>query len=77
MYGMKWMKDVVLSKQSDNNFCTTMVGDPNIRIHEIGIFMDLASNLVVSEHVNSYNMKSINLKCNLHLLAKEILFTRM
>jgi DNA-directed RNA polymerase-4 subunit 1 len=54
-----------------------MVGDPKIRLHEIGISMDLASNLVVSKHVNSYNIESINLKCNLHLRAKEILFTRL
>jgi DNA-directed RNA polymerase-4 subunit 1 len=53
-----------------------MVGDPKIRLHEIGIPMDLASNLVVSEHVNSYNFESINSKCNLHLRAKEVLLTR-
>ncbi|KAM0862546.1 hypothetical protein ACQ4PT_045198 [Festuca glaucescens] len=76
MYGMKWMKDAILSKRSDNAFRTTMVGDPKIRLHEIGISMDLASNLVVSEHVNSYNIESLNLKCSLHLRAKKILFTR-
>ncbi|XP_051177500.1 DNA-directed RNA polymerase IV subunit 1 isoform X1 [Lolium perenne] len=76
MYGTKWLKDAILSKRSDNAFRSTMVGDPKIRLHEIGIPMDFASNLVVSEHVNSYNFKSINVKCNLHLLSKEILFTR-
>jgi DNA-directed RNA polymerase-4 subunit 1 len=73
---MKWMKDDVLGKWSDNAFHTTMVGDPKIRLHEISISMDLASNLVVSKHVNFYNIESINLKCNLHLHAKKILFTR-
>jgi DNA-directed RNA polymerase-4 subunit 1 len=52
-----------------------MVGDPKIRLHEIGISMDLATNLVVSKHVNSYNIESIKLKCNLHLGAKKIKFT--
>uniref|UniRef100_A0ACD5TL06 Uncharacterized protein n=1 Tax=Avena sativa TaxID=4498 RepID=A0ACD5TL06_AVESA len=75
-YGTKWLKDAILSKRSDNAFRTTMVGDPKIRLHEIGIPMDLALNLVVSEHVNSYNYESINLKCNLHLLAHEVLVTR-
>jgi DNA-directed RNA polymerase beta' subunit len=56
-------------------FLANMVGDPKIRLDEIGISMDLASNLVVSKYVNSYNIKTINLKCNLHLRAKEILFT--
>jgi DNA-directed RNA polymerase-4 subunit 1 len=73
---MNWMKDAVVSKQSDNAFHTTMVGDSDITLHEIDIFMDLASNLVVSEHVNSYNIKSINLKCNLQLHVKEILFNQ-
>jgi DNA-directed RNA polymerase-4 subunit 1 len=73
---MKWMKDAVLSKWSDNAFCTTVVGDPKIRWHEIGISMDLALNLVVYNHVNYYNIKSINLNCNLDLRAKEIVFTQ-
>lgn len=76
MHGTKWLKDAILSKRSDNAFRSIMVGDPKIRLHEIGIPMDLASNLVVSEHVSSYNFESINRKCNLHLLAKEVLVTR-
>ncbi|WVZ86784.1 hypothetical protein U9M48_033517, partial [Paspalum notatum var. saurae] len=75
-YGMKWLKDAVLSKRSDNAFRSIMVGDPKIKLWEIGIPEDLASNLVVSEHVSSYNLENINLKCNLHLLAKEELFIR-
>ena len=60
LYGTKWLKDAILSKRSDNAFRITMVGDPKIRLHEIGIPMELALNLVVSEHVKSYNFKSIN-----------------
>jgi DNA-directed RNA polymerase beta' subunit len=76
MYGMKWMKAAILCKRSDNASHTIMVCDPDIRLHEISISMDLASNLVVSEYVNSYNIETINFKSNLHLHAKEILFTR-
>ncbi|XP_025823410.1 DNA-directed RNA polymerase IV subunit 1 isoform X4 [Panicum hallii] len=75
-YGMKWLKDAVLSKRSDNAFRSIMVGDPKIRLWEIGIPEGLASNLVVSEHVSSYNLENMNFKCNLHLLAKEELFIR-
>ncbi|CAL5015352.1 unnamed protein product [Urochloa decumbens] len=75
-YGMKWLKDAVLSKRSDNAFRSIMVGDPKIRLWEIGIPENLASNLVVSEHVSSYNLENINLKCNLHLVSKEELFVR-
>lgn len=75
-YGMKWLKDVVLSKRSDNVFRSIMVGDPKIKLWEIGIPKDLSSSLVVSEHASSYNFQSTNLKCNLHLLAKQELFIR-
>lgn len=74
-YGTKWLKDAILSKRSDYAFRSIMVGDPKIRLHEIGIPMDLAD-LFVPEHVSIYNFKSINLKCNLHLLAKELLIAR-
>uniref|UniRef100_J3M0K5 DNA-directed RNA polymerase subunit n=1 Tax=Oryza brachyantha TaxID=4533 RepID=J3M0K5_ORYBR len=75
-YGTKWLKDIILSKRSDNAFRSIMVGDPKISLNEIGIPMDLALNLVVSEQVSYYNFETINLKCNLHLLTKEVLLVR-
>uniref|UniRef100_A0A0E0M4C3 DNA-directed RNA polymerase subunit n=1 Tax=Oryza punctata TaxID=4537 RepID=A0A0E0M4C3_ORYPU len=75
-YGTKWLKDIILSKRSDNAFRSIMVGDPKISLNEIGIPIDLALNLVVSEQVSSYNFETINLKCNLHLLTKEVLLVR-
>ncbi|XP_015696685.1 DNA-directed RNA polymerase IV subunit 1-like [Oryza brachyantha] len=75
-YGTKWLKDIILSKRSDNAFRSVMVGDPKINLNEIGMPMDLALNLVVSEQVSSYNFETINLKCNLHLLTKEVLLVR-
>jgi DNA-directed RNA polymerase-4 subunit 1 len=73
---LKWSKDVILIKRPDNAFQSIMLGDPKIRLHEIGILMDLGSNFVVLEHVNSYNSESIILKCNLYLLAKEELIAQ-
>uniref|UniRef100_A0A0E0ING3 DNA-directed RNA polymerase n=1 Tax=Oryza nivara TaxID=4536 RepID=A0A0E0ING3_ORYNI len=75
-YGTKWLKDIILSKRSDNAFRSIMVGDPKINLNEIGIPTDLALNLVVSEQVSFYNFETINLKCNLHLLTKEVLLVR-
>uniref|UniRef100_A0A0D9UXT2 DNA-directed RNA polymerase subunit n=1 Tax=Leersia perrieri TaxID=77586 RepID=A0A0D9UXT2_9ORYZ len=75
-YGTKWLKEIILSKRSDNAFRSIMVGDPKINLNEIGIPVDLALNLVVCEQVSSYNFETINLKCNLHLLAKEVLLVR-
>ncbi|KAF0905807.1 hypothetical protein E2562_008857 [Oryza meyeriana var. granulata] len=75
-HGTKWLKDIILSKRSDNAFRSIMVGDPKVNLNEIGIPVDFALNLVVSEQVSSYNFKTINLKCNLHLLTKEVLLVR-
>jgi DNA-directed RNA polymerase-4 subunit 1 len=38
--------------------------------------MYLVSNLVCFEHVNSYNLETINFKCKLFLIAKEELLTQ-
>jgi DNA-directed RNA polymerase-4 subunit 1 len=38
--------------------------------------MDLVSNLVVFEHVNSYNLESINFRCKLSVIGKEELITQ-
>ncbi|XP_074583265.1 DNA-directed RNA polymerase IV subunit 1 isoform X1 [Curcuma longa] len=63
------MKDVVLSKRSDNVFRLTMVGDPKISSNEIGIPHFMSRRLTVPEHVNAYNIEKLNMVCNLHLLA--------
>jgi DNA-directed RNA polymerase-4 subunit 1 len=75
MYGTKLLNDDILTKHPDNAFQIITVGDPNIRLHEIGTPMELVSKFVVFEHVNSYYIERINLKCNLYLLAKGELIT--
>ncbi|KAG6495185.1 hypothetical protein ZIOFF_042977 [Zingiber officinale] len=67
--GLRWMKDVVLSKRSDNAFRLTMVGDPKISTNEIGIPHCMSRKLTVPEHVNAYNIEKLNMVCNLRLLA--------
>ncbi|KAG1354610.1 DNA-directed RNA polymerase IV subunit 1 [Cocos nucifera] len=74
--GLKWLKEVVLSKRSDNAFRMTMIGDPKIKLGQIGIPFDLSQNLCISEHVNAYNLEKLNVSCNLHLLTNEELHTR-
>jgi DNA-directed RNA polymerase-4 subunit 1 len=65
----KWLKNSVLTNDKIIRF-RVILGDTNARLHEIGILMDLASNLVVYYHVNSYNFQSINLKCNIYLSVR-------
>ncbi|XP_017700627.1 DNA-directed RNA polymerase IV subunit 1 isoform X1 [Phoenix dactylifera] len=74
--GLKWLKEVVLSKRSDNVFRMTMVGDPKIKLGQIGIPFDISQNMYISEHVNTYNLEKLNMSCNLHLLTKEELHSR-
>ncbi|XP_020084500.1 DNA-directed RNA polymerase IV subunit 1 isoform X1 [Ananas comosus] len=74
--GLKWLKEVILSKRSDYAFRLVMVGDPKIKLDEIGIPLSLAENLLISDHVNSYNLEKLNTSCNLHLLNKEELHAR-
>jgi hypothetical protein len=37
--------------------------------------MDIGSNLVGFDHVNKYNIESMNFKCKLYMTAKEELIT--
>ncbi|WOL10016.1 hypothetical protein Cni_G18770 [Canna indica] len=80
--GLRWLKDVVLSKRSDNAFRMTMVGDPMIKLNEIGIPRDISAKLIVAEQVNAYNLEKLNMFCNgylvhnLHLLTEESLRIR-
>ncbi|KAF2313211.1 hypothetical protein GH714_009788 [Hevea brasiliensis] len=34
--GLRWIKDVVLGKRNDNSFRMVVVGDPNIKLSEVG-----------------------------------------
>ncbi|XP_073001683.1 DNA-directed RNA polymerase IV subunit 1 isoform X2 [Typha latifolia] len=74
--GLKWLKEIMLSKRTDNAFRMTMVGDPKIRLDEIGIPPDLAESLFLGEHVNPYNLDKLNMCCNMHLLTKDEIYTR-
>ncbi|KAJ6794026.1 DNA-directed RNA polymerase IV subunit 1 [Iris pallida] len=75
--GMKWVKNVVLSKRTDNSFRITMVGDSKIQLGEIGVPQDVCDNLYVTEHVNAHNVERLNKSCNRHLLTKEELHARI
>ncbi|KAF3340174.1 DNA-directed RNA polymerase IV subunit 1 [Carex littledalei] len=58
-HGVRWLKDVLLSKRSDHVFRMVMVGDPKVKLSEIGINAEVARNLLITEHINSYNLEKL------------------
>ncbi|GMH29806.1 hypothetical protein Nepgr_031649 [Nepenthes gracilis] len=72
----KWMKEVVLTKRSDHIFRTVAIGDPNIKLSEIGIPCYIAEQLQVSDCLNSWNWDQLTASCNLRLLEKGEVYVR-
>ncbi|XP_078447959.1 nuclear RNA polymerase D1A isoform X3 [Wolffia australiana] len=54
--GMRWIKEVVLSKRTDHVCRMTVVGDPTIRLNEIGIPKDICKCLTVPEVITCHNI---------------------
>jgi DNA-directed RNA polymerase IV subunit 1 len=52
---------MLLSKKTDHVFRMIMVGDPKIKLGEIGISAAVANNLLITEKVNSYNLEKLQL----------------
>ncbi|XP_019094155.1 PREDICTED: DNA-directed RNA polymerase IV subunit 1-like [Camelina sativa] len=57
--GLRFMKDVLLGKRSDHSFRTVVVGDPSLKLHEIGIPQTIAERLQVSENLNDWNKERL------------------
>ncbi|GFS33264.1 nuclear RNA polymerase D1A [Actinidia rufa] len=74
--GLKHIKELLLGKRSDHVFRMVIVGDPNIKLSEIGIPCHIAERLHVSEHLNTWNSEKLNTCCNLRILEKGEIFVR-
>ncbi|XP_010533721.1 PREDICTED: DNA-directed RNA polymerase IV subunit 1 isoform X2 [Tarenaya hassleriana] len=68
--GLRFMKDVLLGKRSDHTFRTVVVGDPCLKLDEIGIPCRIAERLLVSENLNNWNWERLVNSCDLRLLEK-------
>ncbi|XP_023643709.1 DNA-directed RNA polymerase IV subunit 1 [Capsella rubella] len=58
--GLRFMKDVLLGKRSDHTFRAIVVGDPALKLHEIGIPQTIAERIQVSEILNDWNMERLS-----------------
>ncbi|CAH2048096.1 unnamed protein product [Thlaspi arvense] len=68
--GLRFMKDVLLGKRNDHTFRTVVVGDPSLKLHEIGIPKRIAERLQVSENLNNWNRERLVTSCFHKLLEK-------
>lgn len=68
--GLRFMKDVLLGKRSDHTFRTVVVGDPSLKLQEIGIPRRIAERLQVSENLNNWNRERLVTSCFHRLLEK-------
>ncbi|KAK4786760.1 hypothetical protein SAY86_010593 [Trapa natans] len=74
--GLRWMKDVILGKRSNHCFRMVVVGNPNIKLSEVGIPCYIAERIQVSEILNRWNFEKLKTSLNLSLLEKGQVFVR-
>ncbi|KAF4369512.1 hypothetical protein F8388_019381 [Cannabis sativa] len=68
--GLRWVKDVVLGKRSDHCFRMVVVGDPNIKLNEIGIPSNVADKMYISENLNRWNLERSDACWNVCFIEK-------
>ncbi|KAG9148582.1 hypothetical protein Leryth_018298 [Lithospermum erythrorhizon] len=68
--GSKYMKELLLAKRSDHAFRMVVVGDPYIKLSEVGVPWHIAERLKVSEVLNRWNWDKLLFYCELMILGK-------
>ncbi|KAK2994826.1 hypothetical protein RJ640_018808 [Escallonia rubra] len=68
--GLKYIKEIILGKRTDHIFRMVVVGDPNIKLDEIGIPCHIAEAMQISEQLNSWNLRKLMNSCYLRILEK-------
>ncbi|KAF9599434.1 hypothetical protein IFM89_037200 [Coptis chinensis] len=68
--GLKWVKDVVLAKRTDNSFRMVVVGDPNVKLGEIGMPREICQKLIFPETLNEQNWEKLHDCCRLSILER-------
>ncbi|XP_019156687.1 PREDICTED: DNA-directed RNA polymerase IV subunit 1 isoform X2 [Ipomoea nil] len=68
--GLKFLKELLIAKRSNHAFRLVVVGDPQIKLSEIGIPCHVAESLHVAEHLNTWNSEKLTEHCDLMILQK-------
>ncbi|GKV23049.1 hypothetical protein SLEP1_g32834 [Rubroshorea leprosula] len=70
MSGLRYMKDVILGKRNDHCFRMVVVGNPALKLCEIGIPCQVAERLQICEQLNPWNWEKLEAACHLRILDK-------
>ncbi|KAJ3706664.1 hypothetical protein LUZ61_010369 [Rhynchospora tenuis] len=71
-HGVRWLKDILLSKRTDHVFRMVMTGDPKIKLGEIGISTEIAQNILITEHANRLNLEKLHSAFLKHFITQPI-----
>ncbi|PKI53122.1 DNA-directed RNA polymerase IV subunit 1 isoform X2 [Punica granatum] len=74
--GLRWMKDVILGKRSNHCFRMVVVGNPNLKLSELGVPCYIAEKMQVAEILNRWNSETLKTSVDLSLLEKGKVFVR-
>ncbi|XP_052209737.1 DNA-directed RNA polymerase IV subunit 1 isoform X2 [Diospyros lotus] len=76
MSGLKHVKELLLGKRNDHCFRMVVVGNPSLKLGEIGIPCHVAERLQISEQLNYWNHEKLSTCCNLRILEKGEIYVR-
>ncbi|KAH6759605.1 hypothetical protein C2S52_022863 [Perilla frutescens var. hirtella] len=62
--GLKNIKDLLVGKRTDHSFRMVVVGDPRIKVHEIGVPFHVAENVLIRDHINEWNWEKLMPCCD-------------
>lgn len=57
--GLRNLKDLLLGKRTDHSFRMVVVGDPRLRVQEIGVPFHIAENVFITDHINEWNWEKL------------------
>ncbi|XP_051137379.1 DNA-directed RNA polymerase IV subunit 1 isoform X2 [Andrographis paniculata] len=62
--GLRNIKDLLLGKRTDNTFRMVVVGDPRIKVDEIGVPLRVAEEILILDHINDWNWEKLEPSCD-------------
>lgn len=68
--GLKNLKDLLLGKRTDNSFRMVVVGDPRVKVNEIGVPFHIAENVMITDVINEWNWEKLMPSCDYMLHRK-------
>ncbi|VFQ77049.1 unnamed protein product [Cuscuta campestris] len=74
--GLKFIKELIIGKRTDNAFRMVVVGDPKLHLNELGVPCYVAENLQVGEQLTPLNAEKLTETCDVIILKKGFVVVR-